>query len=70
MAQQAIDESGRAVHEGQELTDFRGEKWAFVQVTGRGKIYVRKGNDYREFFPSVFKLSLVPVERNFGPMGD
>ena len=55
-------EDGSVVNPGDEIIDFRGDKWAFISVTRESRIYVddKSGGPLakREFFPTVFKVSI------------
>lgn len=66
--------STRYVATGSVITDFRGERWLFQRIsrpptTGKGgKIIVSNFGPperEREFYPSVFDCTIVPVVREF-----
>lgn len=65
-----VDESGKEIKTGDEIADFRGEKWIFDCISkapgggSTGKISVKHPNggrdDWgREFYPSVFDFEIV-----------
>jgi hypothetical protein len=56
----AYRKDGSEVREGDELVDFRGELWIFIQVS-RHKIYAKKKDkEWRqEFFSTVFDLEVL-----------
>jgi hypothetical protein len=61
-----VREDGTEVKEGDEIVDFRGDKWIFIMVSSGHKIYAKKvkngevERDWKqEFFQSVFKLAIV-----------
>lgn len=57
---------GKPVAEGDEVVDFRGDKWKFVSPSraneeGRdGKIIVERDGMRRELYASVFDLAVKP----------
>lgn len=50
--------TGQEVKEGDELVDFRGEKWLYISLTRQDtRVYVKPadgGTFNREYYPSVF----------------
>lgn len=59
----AETEEGMRVSEGDEIKDLRGDAWKFLYVTPQGKLYVKRGNDHREMYASVFQLKVIRKER-------
>lgn len=68
-----VDESGKEIKKGDEITDFRGAKWIFDGITkapgggSSGKINAKQshgGKDdwEQEFYPSVFDFKIVKRE--------
>jgi len=62
----AVDAQGRILKEGDEIVNFRNERWTFHYVTNRNKIWATTNHGNftggMEFYPQVFGLKLFEPE--------
>lgn len=53
---------------GAEVADFRGQRWTLTDWSAprhagsTGRVYLKDGNEQREFFPSVINAKIVAAE--------